>query len=167
MDINRFKDSQGRWLTASLFYEKSYNDTAIYSMKTEDSNGLPSFRRRYMEIADPTEYRVASELVGGWEHWQVLNSSQWFSDFIKPLREELHAKLMSDILIAAYKLGSSAEKGSVAAAKFFKESIEPVRGRGRPSKAEVQEEAKRQANIRNRLIKDAERIDLNLVVDND
>lgn len=136
-------------------------------MKTEDANGLPSFRRLYMEISDPTEYRVANELLGGWEHWQVLNSSQWFEEFITPIREELKVKVWSDILLEAYKTSVSGERGATTAAKFLADAIKTKRGQGRPSKEEVANETKRQAAIKERLNKDAERLGINLIVDND
>lgn len=36
----------------------------------EGTEDLGIWRDKFVEIADPTEYRAAKELVGSWEEWQ-------------------------------------------------------------------------------------------------
>ncbi len=168
--MDKFKDSKGRWRTQSLFLEAAYDsDAAIYTMKeTDHPSGLPSFRRLYLEIADPTEYRQASELVGGWAHWQALNQSRWFDEFITPIREELEIKLRSEALLAAYMIIGSGKQGELQAAKFFAEGkYKPSRGRGRPSKADIESEVRKQAAINSRIRGDMERLGLTVIEGNE
>ena len=168
---NKFKDTQGRWRTGSLFWERGYDpDFALFSMKGEDhaEKGLPSFARLYLEICDPTEYRVATEILGGWEHWQVLNSSKWFQEFIEPLRAEVDIKLRSEALLqVVMKMGSEGGQALNAAKMLLEGKHKPKRGKGRPSNAEVKEEARRLAEVEKRVSNDAERMGLTLAVDNE
>jgi hypothetical protein len=143
-----------------LFYEMCWNDDAIYTMKeTDHEKGFPSFRRIYLEIADPTEYRQANELVGGWEHWQALCASKWFTDYIEGLREELEVKLKSEAVLNTYLIMEKQGNSSLPAAKMILDGVwKPKRGKGRPSKQEVEAEARKQAAIQRRVANDAERL---------
>ena len=158
--MSKFKDKQGRWRTQSLFIE--YNkDDPLFTLKDRDvSPDVRSFARLYLELADPTEYTQAKTLVGGWEHWQALCGSQWFSNFIAPLREELEVKLRSEAIVATYEIMQRRDKSALPAAKFFTDTMYNQRKQGRPSKAEVQAEARKRAMIKERLEKDAERLNL-------
>ena len=161
--LQKFKDDQGRWRTSSLFWERSYDKTnAMFSMEQEDHiDGYASFHRLYLEIADPTEYRVATELLGGWEHWEKLCASKWFNDFIEPLRLELEIKLRSEALMRSYLIMHSDKPAALQASKMFAEGRhKEVKGRGRPSNAEVNAEAVKLAEIKNRVKEDAQRIGL-------
>lgn len=165
---NKFKDDQGRWRTASLFWEKGYSEYALYTMKQEDlPNGRRSFHRLYMELSDPTEYRVATELMGGWDHWEAMQQSQWFSDYLASLRQELEVKLRSEAVVSIWEVMKAKGRSVVPAAKFFLDGDYKVkRGRGRPSKQEVKNEANTRAAAQRRLDEDMERLGLK-VIDND
>ena len=137
-------------------------------MKPEDHKGLPSFRRLYLELNDPEGYRVATEVLGGWEHWQTLMGSKWFQEYIQPIKEELEVKLRSDAIMVMYEIMLAKDKSALPAAKFFTEAgFKPKRGRGRPSNEEVEAETRRQAAIRKRLREDAKRLGISVAVDNE
>lgn len=160
MDSNNLKDTTGRWLTQALFLEKSYGSkvaSPLYTMKDQDYNGLPSFTRLFLEIGDPTCWRQANELLGGWDHWKALMSSEWFREYAETLLEKLDVKLRSEAVLAMELLKS---KGDFRAAQFFaKEDYKPKRA-GRPSKAQVEAEARKQAEIESRVAQDAARLGL-------
>ena len=141
----------------------------MYTLKeTDHDSGLPSFRRLFLEIADPTGYRQAKELLGGWEHWLALCSSKWFSDYIDPILQELEIKLRSEAILAVYLIMTKGEKSALPAAKIFMDGdFLEKRGKGRPSKQEIQAEVKKQARISERVKADAERIGLSVISNNE
>lgn len=168
-DNSKYKDGRGRWRTQSLFLETSYQSTSpeppLYTMRPDDHHtGLPSFRRLYLETSDPTEYTQATTLVGGWEHWQALLGSKWFSDYIVLLREEMEIKLRSEGILKQYQLMNNGQN-PIGAARYFSdgEFIPRSRKRGRPSKEEVTKEARKQAEIERRVQDDAKRLGLTVV----
>ena len=171
---NVFRDSQGRWRTQSLFHESSYSssspDAPLYTMKPEDlppshlyPTGLPSFSRLYLELRDPWEYKQATTLMGGWEHWQVLCESKWFSDYILPLREELEIKLRSEGAIKVAEIMNSESRNTLVAAKYMADGLFRERKAGRPSKAAITAEARKQAELQRRVQDDAKRLGLKIV----
>lgn len=158
-----------------MFMESAWSssspDVPIYTMKPVDfapnaqyPDGLPSFSRLYLALKDPTEYRPATELLGGWEHWQVLCESKWFSDFILPLREELEIKLRSQGQKTLMEIMASGDRNSLAAARYFADAGFKPKKAGRPSNAQIEAETRKQVEIDRRLRGDAAR--LGLVVDN-
>lgn len=154
-----WKDKGGRWRTLSLFKEHEHPDyTAIYTLKEHDitvgGRKYISLRRKYLELKDPTGYRIATECLGGWEHWKVLNSSKWFGEHSEAWSEELRVLLESEYFgTMTLTAENYARHPSAAAsatkwldenygskgrykAKRTKRPAAP-NGRGRPSKEEV------------------------------
>lgn len=171
--LESLKDSKGRWRTQSLFLETSYQSTSeaapLYTMRPHDheAQNLPSFRRLYLEIADPTEYRQATQLLGGWSHWQALLGSKWFKDYIEEIRDELDVKLKSEAIMQALGILRDPEKLNTQTYQFFAEGkYQPKRGKGRPSNEEVASEARRRADVAERVRADAERLGIKVVADN-
>lgn len=171
---NKFRDSMNRWRTQSLFLESSWAssspDAPIYTMKPEDlppspqhPNGLPSFSRLYLDTLDPTEYTQATTLMGGWEHWKVLCESKWFSDYILPIREELEVRLRSEGLKKMAKIMTGDERNTLAAAKYMADGLFRERKAGRPSKAAIDAETRKQAELQRRIQDDAKRLGLKVV----
>ena len=172
---NKFRDSMNRWRTQSLFLEQSWGSTSpdkpVYTMKPDDlpasvlyPDGLPSFAKRYLDLEDPTEYRAATELLGGWEHWTTLLDSKWFQDYIAPLREELEIRLRSKGQRTLVEIMESGDRNSLAAARYFADAGFRPKKVGRPSNAQIEAEVKKEAEVRRRVAGDAKR--LGLVVDN-
>lgn len=140
-------DSTGRKLTTGLFHE----------LIDPGSKAIPVFflsdwKRTYVDIADPTDYRAAMELIGNWEHWEALLASKPFAVEVEKWRREVDAKLESEAIHNMKKL-SRTDKGT-AAAKWLAEKGYQAKTpgkRGRKAKEEpeggvprnIQEDAKR------------------------
>ena len=113
----------------------------------EGTEDLGIWRDKFVEIADPTEYRAAKELVGSWEEWQRFKK-EWkeFRDIIliewlAEVEVKLRSEAISNLCIQAVDT-----KGA-AAAKWIAEGGYKPRKVGAPSKAEVKRQAKIQARI--------------------
>ena len=153
------KDTMGRYRVHSLFDKSSVLNCDLVPVFTMDDNhtlNLPSFKRLYVEIGDPSEYKIALALLGSWEHWVRLCESTWFKPFLEECRDELSAKLRSEAVERIKKDGLMAFSESVrlAANKFlangdYKIEVEKVveeerelKKRGRPSKEEIERRTK-------------------------
>lgn len=162
-DFN-FKDTLGRWRTESLFIERSHDSyPALYSLHSYDNRGYQSLKNLYLGFRDPTEYSVATKLLGGWEHWLVLTNSKWFGSYVEAWRDELEVMLRSEALTQIIKDSASSSKSSKTSARYIADGDYKGKKRGRPSKVELEAEKKRQLNINERVKEDAERIGLRLV----
>lgn len=139
-------DTMGRPITQSLFLEIGYTDAAVYTLKDNDFeyNGklLPSIKRLYLEIADPTEYEFATACFIGWGHWQRICENKAIRRHIEEWRVELEVKLRSRGVKAAI---FAANGGNYQAAKWLADRGWDTRGPGRPSKSDVERETKIQA----------------------
>lgn len=148
--MSEWKNKSGKFYTLGLFLElgvwDSGDGTAIYTTKDEDHelNGKTyiSFKRKYLELADPTEYLVATELLGGWKHLQALYKSPECRKFLSECREELEVKLRSKAIrnIAADALSES--KSAISSAKWMADKgWEPQEKKpvGRPKKEKEEE----------------------------
>lgn len=148
--LNRaqFLSPDGKPLTQSLFLELGYNAEAVYTLKDIDfeykGRTLPSIKRLYLELADPTEYEFATTYFLGWKHWSRISENKAVKAYIDEWREELEIKLRS----RAIKLTlANAESGNYQAAKWLADRGWQTRGAGRPSKQEVEREAKIKSRI--------------------
>lgn len=174
-----YRDQRGRWRTQSMFLEQSYGSTSqekpVFTMKGEDipetmtQDALPSFRRLYLEIGDPSEYRQAKELCGGWEHWQELLKSKWFTDYITDLRSELAVQLRSQGLMKLLEImnGDDPNKAATIARYFADQDYREKRKPGRPSNEEVSRQAREIAESNQRVQRDAARLGLSVVPKNE
>lgn len=153
---SQLKDKMNRWRTLSLF--KETNDLKklphYYSLKAEEDteDGLISVKRIYMELADPTEYKVAVNLFGGLAHWRILCALPWFQEYLHQWRKELKAKIRSGATEKLISIADSSSQGALQALRtvitedlIFKpfvieEQEEAPRGAGRPAKVKVKEE---------------------------
>lgn len=161
-----FKDTRGRFRTRSLFKEwETPTYPAYYNTGPEDEGSYISLRKRYLEIADPTEYTFARECLGGWDHHNaMLKACAWYRELMDDYREELDTKLKAEgikYLRSAVADPKMRDAQKVAAAKYLAElgwKASPQPKRGRPSKDEVQGELKRQARAAEMLAEDADRL---------
>ena len=99
--MSDFKNTGGVWFTKALFLQIAEDPTrtALYSLSFDDverdGKVYPGFFRLYLELEDPTEYLVATELFGGLEHWDVLVQSARVGSEIENCRHWLNLKLKS------------------------------------------------------------------------
>jgi hypothetical protein len=164
-DYGVLKDVSGRFRTLSLFIEECKStDTPQFSLKRYQKTGLPpSLYLKYMEVADPSEYRFAMEVFGSWEHWLVLAQCNFFKKHITEWRGDLKAKLRSQHYenMKALSVSSTAKvSDKIAATKWLatNSGYEKIRdvARGRPSNDEVEGRLKQELK---RLEEDTEDFD--------
>lgn len=148
VDKSKFKDTQGRPLTQSLFLEPNYNtDYAVYTLDGEDKTykGVvyPSLKRLYLAMEDPTEYDFATTYLIDWPHWKRLCSNAIILRHVEEWREEMELKIRS--IGVKQMLDMSADNAQ--AAKWLAEKGWDKNGAGRPRK-EVRE---KERNIQDKL----------------
>ena len=148
LDKSKMLDTMGRSITQSLFLEIGYTESAMFTLKEDDykykGKIYPSLKRLYLEEEDPTEYEFASKYLLGWKHWQRILDNKSVREHIDEWREELEVKLRSRGVKA---LMLSAEAGNHQSAKWLADRGWDLRAAGRPSKAEKENELKKQTNI--------------------
>jgi hypothetical protein len=108
---------------------------SYFTLSDFDKDGHISMRRKYLEIADPTEYEVGVQLLGDFKHWQVLCERDWFKEYVNGWRMELQSKLESDAIQVLKEVAADKQAGGrVQAAKLLVErpwenKDRPLRGR--------------------------------------
>lgn len=165
-----FKDKLGRWRTQSLFYEfKKQGYDPMFTTKDYDHKVdkivYPSLKRIYLSYdhVPEKEYSFANEVLGGWQHWQLICENKLFKDEITQWRFELDLKIQEEAIKSLILASKEEGAKGVAAAKYLADkSYKGIRGR--PSKAEVERERKVQASISKELEEDMERIGFKLIV---
>ena len=131
------------------------------SFKQFDKNGtndLDEWRKIFVELCDPTEYDAAIVLLGSWTEWQKMKKL-WpsFREIIlKEWLDEVEIKLRSQGIKSLCKHAMT-DKGSTAA-KWIAEGRFNTRKAGKPSKAEVEREAKIAAGVEEEVDDDVERV---------
>lgn len=164
-----FKDTQGRFRTKSLFIETPHDSyPAFFTTKSYDftKGGVTYFSlyKKYIEIADPTEYQVGIKLFGSWEHWQVITKSKWFTDLITPWRLELQVMMESSRYheMKGHIANDPGSPSAIQASKWLAERYgsKATAKRGRPTKAEKEGHLKRIAEDEKELEEDMQRIGL-------
>lgn len=137
-----------------------------------DKPGLINFRRMYVELGDPTGYKIANKLLEDYDHWMLLMKAPWFREAKAIWDQELDAKLKSEGMESIRIISNGIEGVSPAvqlqAAKYLA-NLEHRKGpvaekgtRGRPTKEEVSGELKKQAEDTKTLEDDMARIGFTL-----
>ena len=149
IDKSLMKDSMGRLITQSMFYEPKYalEDCVQFTLGDEDKiidgRNLLSLKRLYLMEEDIKEYNFATKYLAGWKHWKRLNNNKFLRKEFDEWRDELEYKLQSQ---AVQKIVDLAEvEESFAAAKWLAEAGWNKRGVGRPSKTDVEAILNREA----------------------
>lgn len=161
---NRFRNATGNFYLNALFWEMSFptKDTALYTLKNQDHQGLPSLYRLYMEVDDPTEWQFATQYLDGWEHWELLCECSWFKPYITRWRRELEIRTRARALAKVKDVADGKGQNAYHANKFLLEGgWKPTEGpkkRGAPSKDEIKSAAAAIAASEDRISKDFERI---------
>ena len=150
IDKSKFRRGQ-KYITKAIFYENAKDkDDAVFTLKDYDVtyNGItyPSLRRMYMELADPTEFRLANEVLLGWAHWTRLLAQGWFQQHVQQWREELDVQLRSKALEDIKAVANDKkDKNNYNATKFLVEQgympKEKKGGVGRTTKEKISSEA--------------------------
>lgn len=158
----QFKNAGGKWITKSLFYELTLAEKpyAVYSLKEQDHTDKDgkvflSLKRLFLESDDPTEYAFSQEHLGGWSHWQEMQTIAVIAPHIEKWRSERDVRLRS---LGVRKMIESAEAGNYQAAKFLTDKGWDVQTKGRPTKEQIRKEAREAAHVKSVVSNDMERI---------
>lgn len=119
---DKFKSPIGAFLTQALFYETNRfvgREGCLYTLKDKEHEGYPSLKELYFFLDDPTEYKVATELFGGWDHWRRLTELAWFKPYVEAWRSEMAVKRASEALESVIGTVRSKGKDSLGAAKYL------------------------------------------------
>lgn len=155
---NKFKNASGVYLTKALFLETAdVLDQVLYTLRPEDYRGYPSLRRLYLSIADPTEYRFATECFDGWDHFEKVSGSPWLQPYLRSYRKELEHKLRSEAILGVIRDASSGSKTSASSRKLILDRGWET-ARGRPSAAEKARRLEEEATMVSDLKDEAERL---------
>ena len=160
------KDKMNRLRTQSLFREFYISEQdPLWTLQDEDAQGkLPSLKKLYLEIGDPTEYEFAMQAFGSWKQWVKIKNAKVIQPFVEDWPIELEVKLRSDGIkgvIAEAKSG----KSKFNAAKYLANANwkGTASKRGRPTKEEVERERKIAAKLDSEFSEDAQRIGLRVI----
>jgi hypothetical protein len=165
-DINKSKmrdKATGNFITQGLFLEHQYDTSrAVFTLKDQDYEyeGViyPSLKRLYMEMEDLGEYEFASAVLLGWRHWQRICNNKLFTDMIEEWRLELEIKLRGRAIAAVAKDAESSSRSAISSAKWMADRKWASRGAGRPSKDEVDHNARVASGIADEYAADVVRI---------
>ena len=118
----------------------------VFTLGEEDTEDLWSLKRLYLKnYKDPQEVAFVDEALGGrWDIWKSFCDSKQLKPLVKQWREEANARFLADNYKAIARIAdTSEEKTSLTALKFLCTAVKgeegPKNGRGRPSKAEIQQ----------------------------
>lgn len=149
-------------LTQVLFWECKFDkERALYTLKDEDytlpdGRVLPSLKRLYLNIADPTEYEFATTYFYSWHHWKRCANNKLIAEYVDQWREELEVKLMSEGIKGVINQAYS-DKG-YQAAKWLAEKGWLDKKVGRPTKEQVEGELRQAAKLKDALEDDFNRV---------
>lgn len=165
-----YKNQSGQYYTRQLFWEESIelSDSmkAIAPVFTLYKNkpGLINFGQEYILSEDPTGYTVAQKLLGEYSHWTILMKSKWFKAAKTLWDDELDARLTArgfNKIQELLKDGPPAQQ--LAAAKYLADKEyrkDKSASKGRPSKKEIDEKIREDADTQEQLSADFKRISL-------
>lgn len=151
--MTNFRAPNGNYYTRQLFWEE-YIDLPIEKRAIEpkftlykDKPNLINFGKVYVQLKDPSGYRLAEKLFDGdYTLWTVLLNCRWFQAAKEVWDRELDASLVADGLEAIRDMavnGMPAQK--LAAAKYLANKEyrrDRTAGKGRPSKDDVAKAAR-------------------------
>jgi len=153
--VSKFKGSNGKYKTVSLFLEHDYKpDVAIFTDKEEDLdyNGkvFPSAKRLFVGLGDPTGYMFSQEYLGGWKHWQTLLKSAVTRRYIEAWQEEVEVSLRAEAIRHVVDASKSGGQSGTSAAKWLAEKgyAPKVDGRKATKEDKVKEEKQLLASVK-------------------
>lgn len=165
-----FKNNNNQRYTKQLFLE-TWRELPIEDRVVEpaftlylDKEGLINLGKEYVNDADPSGYTTSLRIFGEYAYWTYLLKRPWFREAVDSWNQELDAKLYAEGIEKIRQIAMSEDKGALVAAKFLVQqgykNKEDTKGRGRPSKAEVDNALKRAVESAKDIEEDAKRIGL-------
>lgn len=164
MDKRFVKTSNGAWQLYNLFAEWNVSSPEVITYTIQDyDTEYPSLYKLYMDMEDVMEWNFANKYLACWDQWQQLCEMPKFKPVVERWRKELSLKIQSQALKAIANEALSESRNAYAANKFLVERgwIEKEgssRGRGRPSKKEIEEAARLELDQKSQILQDYERL---------
>lgn len=148
-----FKASNGKYYTRQLFVEEFSNlpidqrsiAAPLFSLH-KDKPGLVNFGKAYVDSRDPTGYKVATQLLDSYNHWQALMTCRWFLAAKELWDKEMDAAIKSEAMqemMLILKEGLPAQR--LAAAKYLagaEYKKDKSASKGRPKREDIDRAAK-------------------------
>ncbi len=167
--MNKFLADNNKFFTKQLFWEQ-WSELPLDRRTVEwppfclhrDRENCINFGKEYVKYRDPTGYKVATKLLGDYQHWIALNACTWFKAAREMWDEELDQILKEEAFRKIRELmvdGQPAQQ--LAAAKYLANAEhrrEAKGGKGRPSKEAIEKETRRVAAVERELADDFQRI---------
>lgn len=147
-------DSRGVRLTVGLFEELNDGSSAVKPVFK-----LADWRKTFVETGDPTGYQAALELIGDWEHWQLIAKSPVFAQHLEQWKLEVEAKLRSEGIRQLMK--QSKLPTGTAAAKWLAEAGFVERDKRKKGAKQDDDRAAKEAKLN--VADDAKRLGLSLI----
>lgn len=149
-----FTNEQNILYTNALFKELDHQDLGVYLYTlgfediVEDSKTIPSIRKAYLELEDPTEYAVATKYFQSWAHWKKIRESSKIRPHVNEWREELEVRMRSHGLKG---IMDKMYDGDYQASKYLADKgwSKSTRKRGAPTKEERISIARKDAKVTN------------------
>jgi hypothetical protein len=144
-------DAKGAPITQGLFLETSYanTDNVQYTLKGRDytykGKKLPSIKRLFLEMEDPTEYDFAYEYFLDWDHWQRIKKNKLIAVHLEGWADELELRLRAQAVRDIIDMSST--ERSFQSAKWLADRGWEKRAPGRPTKEEKVREQAMQVRI--------------------
>lgn len=146
---NKLRNEQNRRITKGLFndlyYDERFNFFTLKRWDIKPNKGIPeglvSFPLTYLKYAvqDPTEYFLANEVFGDWEHWQLVCNMPLLADTMEALRKERDIAIKSKAYRAIQEEAlDTTSKNSYAAHKWLAEKGWDVKTEGAVNKRKAQ-----------------------------
>lgn len=118
------------------------------------------FRKKFLELRDPIGFKFAEKYLSGYQELERVMKFSWFLEHWEEWQKELRAAIKSDALERIQEISVEGSAQSLNAAKYLAngEYLEDAPKRGRPSKAEVTGELKRNVKVIEELNEDYKRM---------
>jgi hypothetical protein len=92
---------------------------AVYTLKPQEHQGLPSLYQLYMAMEDIIEYDFAKTYLASWSHWERLCQCPWFQPHINAWRKELAIKVKAEAVREIRLEAAAGGKNSYQANKWL------------------------------------------------
>ena len=146
-------DSYGRRVVLSLFSEFVRTDfTPLWSLHND-------WKPVFLAVADPSEYETAMQLIGDWEHYQLIRNHPKIKPIMDKWAQEVEVKLRSQAILRMVK--HAGDPNGAAAAKWLAEGA--FMGRVLKNKQDKEQEKEVVDEISKRVSGDMERLGLSVV----
>jgi hypothetical protein len=158
---SRFLDSLGKTRTASLFVEKNVTSMEpMYTLRPFEYEGCPSLKKLYLEERDLTGYIFAEKHLYDYKHYLRLRANKALAPYFDEWEQELEILIRAESVQNLITMTNDKGNLGLQASKFIAAKGWESNGKGRPTKAQVEAETKKQAKIKDRVREARERIKL-------